>query len=150
MGSAEYARGRTIVARLAYGEDVLAAVRRVAEEHGVIVGEFRAIGALQRGVLSFYDQAPADPQRRTYVPLRLDMPLEIVSLLGTVSLRDGLTTVHAHACLSDDSGRCFGGHAADGCVVFACEVVLDELQGPSLKRVYDETTGLALWERLRE
>jgi predicted DNA-binding protein with PD1-like motif len=150
VGSERYARGASIVARLAFGDDLLAAVGRLAEEHGVTVGEFRAIGALQRGALSFYDQAPPDPRQRTYVSLPLNEPLEIVSLLGTVSRRDGATAVHAHACLADQRGRCYGGHVAEGCVAFACEVVLDELAGAPLERVYDETTGLALWARLRD
>ncbi len=150
MGSERYGRGASIVARLAHGDDLLGAIGRLAEEHGITVGEFRAIGALQRGALSFYDQGPADPRRRTYVTLPLDRPLEIVSLIGTVSRRDDATAVHAHACLADERGRCCGGHLAAGCVVFACEVVLDELAGPPLERVYDEVTGLALWERLSD
>jgi predicted DNA-binding protein with PD1-like motif len=53
-----------------------------------------------------------------------------------------------HLTLADRDGRAFGGHAAPGCVVFACELVLSELHGPSLERAHDETTGLPLWRGL--
>jgi hypothetical protein len=148
MGSAAFSRTETVVARLEYGADLIDAIVQAAQEHGVAMGSFRAIGALQRGRLSFYDQATVDPRKRTYDPMELEEPLEIVSLLGTVSLREGQPSVHAHACLSDSQGRCFGGHLEHGCTVFACELVLDGLEGPALERGYDEVTGLWLWESL--
>ncbi len=148
MGSAAFTRGETVVARLEYGADLLDAIVQVAAEHGVAVAEFRAIGALQRGRLSSYDQLTADPLRRTYSAIELDEPLEIVSLLGTVSLREGEPSVHAHACLADSEGRCFGGHVEHGCAVFACELALDVLTGPRLERGYDGVTGLWLWDSL--
>ncbi len=65
-----------------------------------------------------------------------------------MSRRDGATAAHVHLTLADRDGRAFGGHAAPGCVVFACEIVLSELHGLSLEREYDETTGLPLWRGL--
>jgi predicted DNA-binding protein with PD1-like motif len=146
MGSATFSRGETIVARLDYGADLLDAITALAEEHGVLMGELRAIGALQRGRLSSFDQLTPDAQQRSYRQVELEEPLEIVSLLGTVSRRDGATAVHAHACLADEAGQCYGGHVEHGCVVFACELVLETLAGTPLQRVYDEVTGLWLWE----
>jgi len=148
MGSSLFARDATVVARLDYGADLLDAIAALAEEHAVHVGEFCAIGALQRGRLSFYDQLTPDPRQRTYGAIELEEPVEIVSLLGTVSVRDGRPAIHAHACLADAEGRCFGGHVEHGCAVFACELVLDRLEGPALERGYDEVTGLWLWQAL--
>jgi predicted DNA-binding protein with PD1-like motif len=146
MGSAALSRIETVLARLDYGADLLDAIAQVAREHRVALASFRAIGALRRGRLSFYDQLTADPHNRTYDPIELEEPLEIVSLLGTVSLREGEQSVHTHACLSDSQGRFFGGHPEHGCTVFARELVLDGLEGPVLERGYDEVTGLWLWE----
>jgi uncharacterized protein len=148
MASAAFPRTATVVARLEYGADLVDAIVQVAQEHEVAMGSFRAIGALQRGRLSFYDQLTPDPRNRTYDVMELEEPLEIVSLLGTVSLREGEPSVHAHACLSDSEGRCFGGHLEHGCAVFACELVLDGLEGPALERGYDDVTGLWLWKAL--
>jgi len=141
MASREFARGRRVVARLPFGADLLEAIATVAEEHGVKVAEIRAIGAVQRARLACYDQAT-----RAYGEWSLDQPLELVTLLGNVSQRDGATAVHVHATLADYDGVCFGGHVARGCVVFACELFLQELAGGEpLERAYDDETGLPLW-----
>lgn len=143
MGSREYARGRRVVARLPHGGDLLAEIGAVAGAHGMVMAELRAIGALQRARLSFYDQ-----RTHRYEEFSVEEPLELVSLLGTVSRRDGATAVHAHAALSDHSGGCIGGHVATGCVLYAGELVLQELVGEPLERVHDEQTGLPLWRDL--
>ena len=143
MGSREFARGRRVVARLGHGGDLLEEVAAVAEAHGMAVAELRGIGALQRARLAFYDQSAHE-----YGELAIDEPMELVGLLGTVSRRDGATAVHAHATLAGHDGACTGGHVAPGCVVFAGELVLQELIGEPLEREVDEETGLPLWRGL--
>lgn len=143
MGAREFTRGRRVVARLPHGGDLLEEIAAVADRHGMRAAELRAIGALQTARLSYYDQTA-----REYREFAVDRPVEVVSLLGTVSLRDGSTMVHAHAALAGADGACVGGHVAPGCVVFACELVLQELVGEPLEREYDEVTGLPLWRGL--
>jgi predicted DNA-binding protein with PD1-like motif len=143
MGAREFARGRRVVARLAHGGDLLEQVAAVADEHGMRAAELRAIGALQAARLAYYDQTAHE-----YGEFAVDGAVEIVSLLGTVSRKDGATMVHAHAALAGHDGACVGGHVAPGCVVFACELVLQELVGEPLEREFDEVTGLALWRGL--
>jgi predicted DNA-binding protein with PD1-like motif len=140
MGAREYARGRRVVARLPHGGDLLDEIAAVADAHGMRAAELRAIGALQRARLAYYDQSAHE-----YGEFAVDAPVELIGLLGNVSLRDGATFVHAHATLAGHDGACLGGHVAPGCVVFACELVLQELVGDPLEREYDEVTGLTLW-----
>lgn len=143
MGAREYGRGRRVVARLEHGGDVLAQIATVVEKHGMAAAELRAIGALQRGRLAFYDQAAHE-----YCEFAVDEPVELISLLGNVSRRDGATAVHAHATLSRRDGTCVAGHVAPGCIVFATELILQELVGEPLERELDEVTGLPLWRGL--
>jgi len=143
MGSREFTQGRLIVARLPHGADLLEEIVTLADRHGIEAGALQGLGALQRTRLAYYDQAD-----RSYGEFDLERPLELTALVGNVSRRDGATAAHVHLTLADRDGRAFGGHAAPGCVVFACEIVLSELHGPSLEREYDETTGLPLWRGL--
>jgi len=143
MGAREYERGRRIVARLPHGGDLLTEIAGVADAHGVRLAELRAIGALRCARLAYYDQAA-----HTYREFPVERPVELVALLGNISRRDGATAVHAHVTLSDTDGRCFGGHVAPGCVVFACELMVQELVGETLARELDEETGLPLWRGL--
>jgi len=143
MGAREYARGRRVVARLPHGGDLLEEIAVVADAHGMRAAELRAIGALQTARLAFYDQ-----QSHEYGEFAVAAPVELVGLLGNVSRRDGATAVHAHATLAGHDGACIGGHVAPGCVVFACELILQELVGEPLEREFDEVTGLPLWHGL--
>jgi predicted DNA-binding protein with PD1-like motif len=133
--------GRKIIGRLAKGDDLLLALEQLAGEHGVTLGEVTAIGAVSQARVGFYNQA-----ERQYYYLDLAQPLEILGLVGNISIKDGKPMVHAHISLSDHEGRAFGGHMAPGTLVFACEFAILEHQSvTSLVRQMDEPTGLFLW-----
>lgn len=140
MGSYEVGEGRRVVARLPRDGDLVEEILAVAREHGIDTGQVWAIGAVRRARIAYYDQ-----DGRTYQELDLDQPLEIASLIGNVSLRNGETALHAHAVFADRRGRTHGGHVVSGCVVYACELLLSEFSGKVLERVHDEATGLPLW-----
>jgi uncharacterized protein len=143
MGAREYARGKRVVARLRHDGDLLEEIAAVADEHDMQAAELRAIGALKTARLAFYDQSSQE-----YGEFAVDRPVELLALLGNVSRKDGATFVHAHATLAGHDGACVGGHVAPGCVVFACELILQELLGEPLEREFDEVTGLGLWRGL--
>jgi predicted DNA-binding protein with PD1-like motif len=133
--------GRKIFGRLAKGEDVLAALEKCAREHDITLGEVRAIGAVSQARVGFYNQA-----ERQYYYLDLTRPLEILCLIGNLSLKDGKPMVHAHITLSDHEGRAFGGHLAEGTLAFVCEFTLQEYKSATqLVRQMDDATGLFLW-----
>ncbi len=133
--------GRKIIGRLAKGEDLLAALEKVARDQAITLGEVQALGAVSQARLGYYNQA-----ERQYYLLELDRPLEIASLIGNISLKDDKPMVHAHVTLADQDGRAFGGHLADGTLVFACEFAIQEYRSaiPLVRRL-DEPTGLFLW-----
>jgi hypothetical protein len=76
----------------------------------------------------------------------LKKPMEILSLMGNVSLKDDKPFVHAHITLADARGVAMGGHLAEGTIVFACEFMIEEyISDRALVRYFDEKTGLFLW-----
>jgi uncharacterized protein len=133
--------GRKIIGRMAKGDDLLAALENCAREHGITLGKVEAIGAVSQARVGYYNQA-----ERKYYFLDLARPLEILSLIGNISLKDGKPMVHAHVTLSGHEGRAFGGHLAEGTLVFACEFIIQEYQSATpLLRQMDDPTGLFLW-----
>jgi predicted DNA-binding protein with PD1-like motif len=132
---------RTIMGRLAKGADLLGALEEQCRLHNITLGEVRAIGAVTKARIGYYQQ---DIQK--YMFLELDRPMEILTLTGNVSLKDGQIMVHAHVTLGDEQGRAFGGHLAAGAPVFACEFVIQECKSEKVfQRALDEETGLFLW-----
>ncbi|MBP8644960.1 MAG: DUF296 domain-containing protein [Syntrophobacteraceae bacterium] len=137
----EVQRGRTIMGRLVGGQDLLLALEQVCTGAGVELGELRAIGAVSKARIGYYDQV-----EKKYFFVEWNRPMEILSLLGNVSLKDGKPFVHAHLTLGNAQGEGFGGHLAEGTEVFACEFVLQEyLSAGKYRRELDEATGLQLW-----
>jgi len=127
--------------RLAFGEDLLEELTKICKDRSFKCGRVEAIGAVQKACIGYYDQ-----ERRQYQFTTLDQALEILKLSGNVSLKEGEPMVHAHITLADEKGRAFGGHLAPGTVIFACECIIEAFDGPEFKRVFDEDTGLPLWE----
>jgi predicted DNA-binding protein with PD1-like motif len=133
--------GRRLMGRLGKGEDLLLALEKRCIEAGIQLGAVKAIGAVSRARFGYYDQT-----ERKYAFLEMKQPLEILALLGNVSLKDGKVMVHAHVTLADAQGRAWGGHLAEGTLVFACEFEIQEYSGEKpLSRAWDEETGLFLW-----
>ena len=137
----EVSAGKRFMGRLPQGADLLEALTQACVAQGITAGEVRAIGALTKAVLGYYNQ-----QNREYEYVTLDSHLEIVSLIGDVSLKDGRPFVHAHVSLGDERGQLWGGHLAPGSEIFACEVMIVQYQSAEpFERAFDEGTGLLLW-----
>lgn len=132
--------GRVFIGRLPKGGDLLESLTAVCRERKVELAKVSALGAVEHACVAYYHLG-----RQEYETFDLQGELEILSLTGNVSLRDGAPIVHAHVVFGDAQGRAFGGHLTPGTIVFACEFVLEELTGARLERGFDAPTGLPLW-----
>lgn len=131
---------RMIMGKLSHGGDLLEQLTGVCEKENITLGTVQAIGAVQKARIGYYDQ-----DRHVYEFIEFDKHLEIASLLGNISIRDGKPMVHAHAIFSDEQGVCCAGHLAAGTTIFACEFVITVCDGAVFVRGLDEQTGLPLW-----
>jgi predicted DNA-binding protein with PD1-like motif len=139
MGLIEYRASKELIVRLKHDAELVQSITELARSKGVEAGSFTAIGALKSARLGYYDQ-----ESHEYREMKIDVPHEMASCTGNVSLKDGKTFVHAHVVLADEAGNTKAGHLFEG-IVFAAEVHLYQLEGPRLEREYDEVTGLSLW-----
>jgi uncharacterized protein len=131
---------RMFLGQLPYGADLLEGLTQIVREEHIRLGRVQGIGATTHAVVAYYDQ-----NTRKYNPLEFPGGMEILSLNGNVSLRDGKPFVHVHLLLGDPDGRVIGGHLLPGTKLFACEVSIEELEGEELVRTFHEQTGLHLW-----
>lgn len=133
--------GRVLAFRLAYGVDLLTALQKIVEEHEIRFGWIKFLGGVQKAKVGYYLQ-----DRKEFVTFNLEEPMEILSGLGNVSLKEGRPFVHAHVTFLNKEGKVLGGHLLEGTVMLAGEVFIQELVLPAPpERVYDELTGLYLW-----
>jgi predicted DNA-binding protein with PD1-like motif len=131
---------RVLLGRLEKGQDILQGLTEFCVSEGVTTGSIQALGAVQRGAVGFYDQESA-----AYREIHFDEEMEIASLSGNISLKEGEIFLHCHIILADRDGRCFGGHLMEGNVAFVCEFAITALEGSAPERTLDQATGLMLW-----
>jgi len=136
----EVKQKRVLMGRLDHGDDLLNSLTALCKEHDVQLGKVTAIGAVQKAKLEYYNQ-----WNKQYEESELPKPLEITSLVGNVSIKDGEPVVHAHVNLADSDGNTYGGHLAEGTIIFATEYIIEVYEGAILKRQFDGVTGLPLW-----
>ena len=136
----EATAGRSLVGRLATGDDLVEEIERVCAEQAINAAWVSVIGAVKRATFAYYEQ-----QEHRYLELDTNEHHEITGFVGNISIRDGQPFLHAHATFCARSGAAVGGHLLKGCEVFAAEVTIREMTGVVLERTEDEASGLALW-----
>ncbi|MFW9862072.1 MAG: PPC domain-containing DNA-binding protein [Candidatus Thorarchaeota archaeon] len=131
-----------IISRMDPGDDILKTIERVASEHNVKSGQITLIGAVARAKLGYFDREAGQ-----YKVFLIERDLEVVSGIGNISrLEDDSIVVHTHLVVSDENGRCWGGHLMEGCEVsVTIELVIFETDA-DLRRAEDAITGLNLMD----
>lgn len=131
--------GKIVFARLYEDEDLLEAIASASKQAKISAGFFTLIGTLKRAKIGFYRDG-------NYEPIEIAGPLEIVSCIGNISLKEKKPIVHAHLVVSDEKGQTFGGHTLLGCLISVTgELMLVEASGMRLEKKFDEKTRLNLW-----
>ncbi len=121
------------------GEDVLETIEAVAAEYDVKSGYVSMIGAISGAKLGYFHL-----KANEYRDFTVNEDVEVVSCMGNISMLNGKPMVHAHMIVSDEAGKCYGGHLMKGCKVsVTIELVITETAA-DLSRARDERTGLNL------
>lgn len=133
--------GQTMIGRIEKGQDLLSALTELCRKENIRLGCFSLLGSVMCARLGYYNQVT----KKYIEKIHIDARWEIVSCSGNISIKDSEISVHAHVILSDDQGRCYGGHLLPGTKIFSAEYCIQELTGGELQRKFDQDTGLSLW-----
>lgn len=134
-----YARlGEAFLVRVETGEEIVATVTEFARAHSIDAADLSAIGAAYGVVLGYFDRTA-----REYVRHAVPEEVEIISLLGTLAVKEGQPYAHLHANVSGRDFRPFAGHFFEGRAGATCEVVIRPMKGYA-QRTKDDATGLFL------
>jgi len=136
----EFKLGRRLLGRLPHGKDLIASIENFCIASSIQMATFSVIGAVSSATLGTYDQ-----KQHVYVTFTENVPMEIVTCVGNVSLKDKIPVVQSHIVLADEHGKIIGGHLFSETILFAGEIDLQEMTGKPLERVCDNETGLMLW-----
>jgi uncharacterized protein len=129
---------QTFAVVFATGDEAMTGLLAFAKQQGLAASRFTGIGAFSDVTLGYFDWERKDYKR---IPLREQ--LEVLSLVGDVTLDEGEPKVHAHVVVGKADGTAHGGHLLEAHVRPTLEVLLVE-SPKHLRRTHDAETGLAL------
>ncbi len=136
----EYRRfSDALVIRLDRGEEVVSCLTEAVKAEGISLASVSGIGAADRAVVGLYDV-----EEQQFHKVELSGPMEITSLIGNVTVKDGETYLHLHINLCDSSMNVRGGHLNECRISATAEIVLTILDG-TVERRQDPVTGLNLF-----
>lgn len=119
-----------IATRLTNGADLKASIAKIVTDENIQAGSIAScVGCLYSVNLRL---AGAEKT------LQLNEPLEIVSLMGTLTPNHQ----HIHISVADTTGRVFGGHLLEGSLIDTTgELVIHHYPTLAFSREFDDATG---------
>jgi predicted DNA-binding protein with PD1-like motif len=136
----EFKLGRRFLGRLPFGKDLITSIEGFCTASDIQTATFSLIGAVSSATIGVYDQ-----KQHVYVTSTENVIMEIVNCIGNVSLKNNTPVIQSHIVLADEHGKIIGGHLFSETILFAGEIDLQEMIGKPLERIYDDKTGLMLW-----
>ena len=130
---------KTFAVILETGEEILASVKSFAKMQGLAGSSFKAIGALSRAELGWFNWET----KKYETAVKLDEQVELLSLIGDIAVKDAEPQVHAHLVVGRADGSAQGGHLLSATVRPTCELILTE-SPESMQKQIDPESGLAL------
>ena len=132
----------TIIARIDKGEEIVAAVKAIAEKEQIQLANIQALGAVDRFTVGVFLTG-----EKKYIANEFTGNFEIVSLTGTISTMNGEVYCHLHMSAGNETGQVFGGHLNSAYVSATCEMVIQIING-KVERQFSEEIGLNLFQFL--
>ena len=130
----------TYAVRLDVGEEIMEALKKLAETEQIRAAEVKAIGAADRAVIGVFDLEAGDYRRE-----ELNRFMEITSLMGNITEMEGKPYIHLHATLADQDHGIHGGHVIEMRVGLTCEMFVRVMEG-AIEREHSDELGINLWK----
>jgi predicted DNA-binding protein with PD1-like motif len=120
------------------GDEIISGLTTFAKEHRLEASDFTALGAFSSALLGFFDV-----DQKEYRKIPIEEQVEVLTLVGNITLDDGEPKIHAHVVLGCADGTTRGGHLLEGHARPTLELILSE-SPEQFRRRYDAASGLAL------
>jgi predicted DNA-binding protein with PD1-like motif len=126
----------TKIYSLKTGDKLPDAILALAKRAKVATAAVEAIGGVSKLTLSYFNH-----RTRKYEEHRFNEYMEVTSLVGNVTLKDGKPFLHAHGNFGRKDLSVAGGHVTSAVVFPLLEVIMTPTKKRALRR-FDDSTGL--------
>lgn len=128
------------VVRIDKDEEIVSKLTELCLKENIVCGSVQGIGASKYVKIGLYDTT-----NKEYISKVYEAPMEITSLLGNISRKDGEVYLHLHINLCDISMNVIGGHLNECIIGATCEIIVRKFNG-EVKRKFNDEIGLNLFE----
>ncbi|MCU1310144.1 MAG: hypothetical protein JWO20_1269 [Candidatus Angelobacter sp.] len=120
------------------GDEVVHELLEFATRYKIGGAQVTGVGAFSDVVLGYFV-----PTRLEYREIPIHEQVELLSLLGDITVENGNPKLHVHAVVGRSNGQAYGGHLLQAKVWPTLEIIVTE-SPKYLQRRHDPETGLAL------
>lgn len=125
------------VIRLERGEKVASSLIQLAEKENITGAFFYGIGAVENSTIGRFNTETKEYEFQDIVEV-----MELVSVKGNVSRKDGKPVVHIHGVLADEALTPIAGHIKEATVAVTCEIFMHLQHGTEMVREHDDVIGI--------
>lgn len=111
--------GSHYVIRIDRGEEVISSLTEFCKKENVASGGVYGLGAADQVMIGLYSVS-----NQEYHKTELTGEMEITSLLGNISVKEGEPYLHLHINVCDSSMHVFGGHLNHCRICATCELIV--------------------------
>ena len=129
-----------LVIRLEKGEEIVQSIIDTCEEYDVKLGIITGIGAIDYVEVGYFNV-----EEKKYYSNEFKGNLEILSLMGNITNKDGGVYIHPHLTFADEEGNAKGGHLNKAIISATGEIFIEKIDD-NIGRVFSEEVGLNLME----
>lgn len=130
----------TIIARFDVGDEVHEKLKEIATKENIKLASIYGLGATNRFIIGSFKVSNKD-----YTEHEFTGDFEILSLIGSISTKNGEYYPHLHISCGDDKGKVFGGHLKEAYISVTCELTINIIDG-IVEREVDDVTGINIYK----
>lgn len=130
----------TYVIRLNKNAEIIPVIKQFCTEKNIKLGTIEGIGAIKSATFGFFNPETKQYQEKTFVA-----PMEITSLLGNITTKDGETYLHIHMNAAGSDYNTIGGHLVNATISLTGEIFIKEING-TVEREFNNDVGLNLFK----
>lgn len=124
--------------RIEPNEEIFESILNFAKKYKINFGFFFGIGAGDYFEIGRYNERTKD-----YDWKKIKKQMEIISIIGNLTIKENKPYLHIHASLSDKNLKSFGGHLKSAIIFPTCELLFFA-SNKKIERKFDELTKLYL------
>ena len=120
--------------------EILEEIGKVAKKENIRLAQVTGLGAINDFTAGVYNTVTKE-----YHSIQFQGAFEIVSLIGTVTRKDGDVYLHLHIAAGDEEGHVHGGHLNRAIISATAEIQIQVIDG-EIGREFSQEIGLNLFK----